>query len=39
MLLMGAGDWLQTSDGFWRLRAPHGPDEPPALLCAGKEKR
>ena len=38
MLLMGAGDWLQTSHGFWRLRAPHAADEPPALLCAGGEE-
>ena len=35
MLLMGAGDWLQTSSGFWRLRAPSGSDESPALLRAG----
>jgi len=36
MLLMGAGDWLQTSSGFWRLRVPSGQDELPALLRAGE---
>ena len=35
MLLMSAGDWLQTSNGFWRLRVPSESDQPTELIRAG----
>lgn len=38
MLLMGAGDWLQTSSGFWRLRVASETEDPPALLRVGERQ-
>ena len=35
MLLMGAGDWVQTANGFWRLPVPARSDESAALIRTG----
>ena len=35
MPLMGAGDWVQTANGFWRLRVPAVSEEPAALIRVG----
>jgi len=37
MLLMRAGDWVQTGTGFWQLNVPKPPHEPAGLVRIGEQ--
>jgi len=37
MLLMKAGDWVQSSTGFWQLNVPSSPREPVELVRIGEQ--